>query len=342
MGLVCFYFFSLLSVATSVPEYYINGFGCHLTSQVGPWAKQMKIVSNSIEGKVYSNNASVSFQCPHEYGILVRANTTVGDDGWNSYPQCPNVYGTRTYNGKVITPENFPLDVEYMCLTHSAKHWYAGAFIVDEFYNTKQKNVFASSLFAGAYASENNYRSMQYSALSIILSGLIGVLSVMAPKGSIQRKIAIFLSVSLIFAAFVGLVVSIAKIRKGEPRPYSGRLAHAVLGYITLVIIPFTLILAAIQFYKKTFETLFKIMVTAMLLLTIATSAIALEGFYDVDRAFVISVSLILAILFVSAMLINNTATNVAQQFKENIAETNGLLENAKRRSTRTKKQYFY
>ena len=143
------------------------------------------------------------------------------------------------------------------------------------------------------------------------------------------RKISSFLALALVFSAFVGLVISVSQIRKALPRPYSGRLAHATLGYITLVIIPITLLLGAIQFYTSRLRLLFKITVTLMFIMTISTASIALEGFYKVDQGFVISVALILAILFVSAMLINTTATQITEDVKETLESANPLLEKA-------------
>lgn len=344
LGVVFVFIAVLLPHATAIPNYYVNGYGCRLTKSLGSWATQMKLDTPSIDGKVFVQNNTLRFQCPQEYGILVRTNQTGLINGWKTYTKCPDVYSLNTYNGKLMTVSDFPLKVEYMCLTHKAKHWYAGSFIVNQTHHVESTSTFAASFFAGAYTSENNYRSMQYSALSIVIAGCVGLLSVIAPEKSIQRKATIFISVSLVFAAFVGLTVAIAQIRKGEPRPYSGRLIHSVLGYITITIIPFTLILGAIQFYNKAFSALFKIMVTAMLILTVAASTIALIGFYDLDPGFCISLAVVISIYFISSMLINNTAIKVAEEFKNGLEdETKGLIQTTEgsRRSTRKKRTFF-
>ena len=320
----------LVPVAESVPHYFLEGHGCQLTEKVAHWGLQMKLQSDALHGNIYTaQNQTLLFECPEEYGIIVQMNATTNHTLWTASKLCPNTYTRTQYNAIPIRPSTFPVAVEYMCATHGARHWHAGAFAVDSEGKINASQYFATSIFAGAYSDSNHYRSMQYSALAIIMAGLIAVLSVMLPQSSVYRKSSSILALALVFSAFVGLVVSISQIRKASPRPYSGRLAHATLGYITLVIIPITLLLGAIQFYTSRLQLLFKITVTLMLIMTISTASIALEGFYKVDQGFVISVALILAILFVSAMLINTTATQLTNDVKETFESAQPLLEKA-------------
>lgn len=320
----------LLPVAESVPHYFLEGHGCQLTEKATHWGVQMKIHSDALHGNIYiAQNQTLLFECPEEYGIIVQMNATANHALWTESKLCPNTYTRTKYDAIPIKPSTFPVKVEYMCAIHGARHWHAGAFAVDEAGKVRPSQYFATSIFAGAYSDSNHYRSMQYSALAIIMAGLIAVLSVMLPQNSVYRKISSFLALALVFSAFVGLVISVSQIRKALPRPYSGRLAHATLGYITLVIIPITLLLGAIQFYTSRLRLLFKITVTLMFIMTISTASIALEGFYKVDQGFVISVALILAILFVSAMLINTTATQITEDVKETLESANPLLEKA-------------
>jgi len=310
MGLVCLGIGLLLPVVQSIPQYYTEGYGCKLTGKAGPWSEQMRIDSDALSGNVYWNTEkSVAFKCPREYGIIVQMNTTAGNDGWFGSKDCPNTFSTKYYNGKTLTPFQLPARIEYMCTTHRARHWYSGSFSVDRAGEIGIETYFATADFNGGYASSTYYRGMQYSALGIILAGLIGVVAVMAPVGSTERQISAYVTMALVFAAFVWIVVAVSKIRKASPRPYSFRVYHAGLGYFTIVIIAFTLVLGAVQFYKRTLETVFKATVTLMLLLTIATSAVALENFYGYDRGLIVSIAIILGVLFVSAMFINRQAT---------------------------------
>lgn len=309
----------------------------------------MKIHSDALHGNIYiAQNQTLLFECPEEYGIIVQMNATANHALWTESKLCPNTYTRTKYDAIPIKPSTFPVEVEYMCAIHGARHWHAGAFALDEAGKVRPSQYFATSIFAGAYSDSNHYRSMQYSALAIIMAGLIAVLSVMLPQNSVYRKISSFLALALVFSAFVGLVISVSQIRKALPRPYSGRLAHATLGYITLVIIPITLLLGAIQFYTSRLRLLFKITVTLMFIMTISTASIALEGFYKVDQGFVISVALILAILFVSAMLINTTATQITEDVKETLESAKPLLEKAmpaarldRTTGRRVRKNYF-
>lgn len=340
MGIVCLFVGLLLPVAESVPQYYTAGYGCEVTPLAGDWASQMKITSNAMEGNVYwKDKESIAFKCPNTYGIIVQMNSTAFDDGWTNSINCPDTFSSVHYNGKVLTPMVMPVKVEYMCATHGAAHWYAGAFSIDRGGDVNIEAYFATAEFESSYSNSIHYRSMQYSALAIVLAGLIGVVFVMAPVGSPQRKFASFATMALVFAAFIGLIVAISQIRKASPRPYSYRVYHAALGYITLVIIGITLLLGAIQFYVNTLRTAFQVLVTLMLLMTITTSAVALRNFYGYDEGIIVSIAIILALLFVSSMLINSRLiqlftptekTEVPSRLKGPTPSTAGIFETQK------------
>jgi len=329
----------LVSVAKGVPHYYVEGYGCTLTAAASEWSDQMHISEPALHGYLWATNQSLTFLCPSEYGIIVELNgSALSSSGWNSHPKCTGLFYRSPYMTKEITAENLPLYVEYMCAKHHTNVWYAGAFTIDRASRVKEAELSSSTMFATAYTSSNYYRNMQYSAAALVLAGLLVIGANCFDTTSMYHKTLAAVAALLAVVAFFGLVVSVSKISQASPRPYSGRKAHQVLGLVTLVAIAFSLILGAISFWKRGLGMIFDTLATLALLLILATSSVALVGFYHHDTAVVVSIAVALGVVFINSYIIRRAKPVETSEGKFVPEEKVPLVE----RRTRTNRKTFF
>lgn len=336
----------LVSMAKGVPHYYLEGYGCTLTAAASEWSHQMHITQPALHGYLWASNNSITFMCPPEYGIIAQINVSAASSsGWNSHPKCQGTFYRSPYSSKELEIDQAPAYIEYMCAKHYTNVWYAGSFTIDRANRISEQIPPSQSMFATAYTSSNYYRSMQYSAAALILAGLLVIGANMLESVSLYHKGLLILTTLLTLVAFFSLVISVIEISKASPRPYSGRKAHQVLGLITLVAIPFSLILGAIAFWNNAFMALFDTVATIMLLLVLATSSVALIGFYDYNTAVIVSISVSLGIVFLNSYVIRRkkqspkyVAKTVVEEEQVLLVKKNGVVNS---RSTRNRKTYF-
>ena len=305
---------SLLGSADAIPHYYINGYGCAFTAVPSEWATHMKITEPAVQGNVHVVNGSLHYDCPPEYGILLKLNTSLADvnstSNWISSSRCDNTFYRGPYSNSPIKPNTLPVLTEYMCATHNRNVWYAGAFTVDRAFEVQEAQPSTMAMFAGAYSSDSYYRGMYYAAASILLSAIIVIAATRAPRLSTLRRLGIGAHFALAAFAAVWLWVAVLNIATATPRPWPNRIVHASLGWFTLIVISAAIVLGALAFWGKVRRMLYKAVAVLAVLLTIATSAVALANFYDYDSGFVIGWSaLIGAVIVYAALIPENTVS---------------------------------
>ena len=292
----------------AVPHYYINGYGCSFTAMPSEWSTHMKIGKQAVPGSVRVVNRSLHYTCPPEYGILLKMNASLADSNstsdWISSPRCDNTFYRAPYADTPIQPHQLPIVTEYMCATHGRDVWYAGAFTVDRAFEVREAQPSTATLFAGSYSSDNYYRGMYYSAASIVVATFLAIAATRARPQSTMRKLGVGVHFALALVAAVYLWVAVLSIAMATPRPWPNRIVHASLGWFTLVVISAAVVLGALAFWGKVQKMVYKVVATLAVLLTIATSAVALTNFYDYDAGFVIGWAVLISVVVVYAALI--------------------------------------
>lgn len=194
---------------------------------------------------------------------------------------------------------------------------------------------------------------MQWSAFSIVLGVLIIGLAVIAPENSWKNRVGLYAHGLLMFAATVGLIVSVSEIRKKTPREYSHRETHQILGLVTLSALVLNVIVGLYVLYNKIqktqskWVTLFhRVLGTILLLLVLATSSVAIINFYNYDASWTISIATTIGIIITVSVILKMQYT---YESDKSTTKTSGNYTPVKRniqmkpvrKSTRKKRALF-